>query len=118
MPLFHYTTKDRLTSITNQGVFRPSEDTQTDSVYGEGWYLTDLPPTTCEYLLMGKCWQRTTLFQRIRHFMEVEVIGAIPLLRRDNVHFVAKTNSVSFRILRQGAKPVCCFDRSKCPNRR
>jgi len=116
--LYHYTTEKRLDTILATGEFRPSQDPVHDSIYGVGWYLTDLPPGTCDYLLMKACWGKTTLYQRIRYYMEIEAVsGGYPTWKRHHVYFVPLATGMRFRLLLHGEVPKCCDDRNSCPNR-
>ena len=53
--VWHYTTESSLQEIKRTQQFSPSYFKQTDTTYGQGWYVTDLSPTTsifdlCEFL--------------------------------------------------------------------
>jgi hypothetical protein len=107
MALYHYTTEMRLQDILGSGKWHPSTDTVHDSTYGEGWYLTDLPPTTCEKVLMQYCWEKSTLHRRVEYYMMVAVVGALAQWVRDHVFLVPRRQGVSFTILHQGKAPEC-----------
>jgi len=107
MALYHYTTETRHEKIMKSGRILPSENTQYDSTYGEGWYLTDLPPSTCEITLMKSLWQRTTMHQRARHYLEVEVAGGNVYKMREHVYFVPKSAFVTFGLVSQGEVAEC-----------
>ena len=107
MSLYHYTTETRHNKIIASSRLLPSEDTQNDSIYGAGWYLTDLPPSTCEKTLMKHCWQKTTLHQRVAHYLELEVVGENVNKMRDHVYFVPKNPLVTFNLVSEGAVPEC-----------
>lgn len=107
MALYHYTTETRHANIMKSGRLLPSEDTQQDSTYGAGWYLTDLTPSTCEKTLMHYCWQRTTLHQRVRHYLLLNVVGGEPYYMREHVYFVPKSPFVSFSLVADGEVPEC-----------
>jgi hypothetical protein len=107
MALYHYTTETRHANIMKSGRLLPSEDTQYDSTYGAGWYLTDLSPSTCEKTLMQYCWQRTTLYQRVSHYLELGVEGGNVYKVREHVHFVPKSLLVTFKLVSQGEVPEC-----------
>jgi len=107
MALYHYTTEMRLEDILASKTWHPSTDTVHDSTYGEGWYLTDLPPTTCEKVLMGYCWQKSTLHRRVQYYMKVAVNGAQPFWVREHVFLVPRRQGVSFTVLEHGDAPEC-----------
>lgn len=122
MALYHYTTESRHDKIMTSGRLLPSEDTQHDSTYGPGWYLTDLPPSTCEKVLMAYCWQKTTLHQRVGHYLELAVDGGQANRMRDHVYFVPKSPLVSFRLISEGTVAECslkpCYSCPKNPELR
>ncbi len=109
MPLYHYTTESRHHQILRARNLRPSMDTQHDAAYGEGWYFTDLPPSTCEKILMYYCWQKGTLHRRVDYYFELQVAGgsARQVPYREHVFFVPINPYVSFHINRHGAVPEC-----------
>ena len=107
MALYHYTTERRLEDILGSGTFHPSTDTVHDAAYGEGWYFTDLPPDTCEKILMYYCWQKGTLHRRVRYYLQINVVGGIASRVRDHVYFVPKNPNVSFSVVNRGSTPEC-----------
>ena len=107
MALYHYTTEKRHNAIISSGEFYPSDNIQTDSVYGVGWYFTDLPPDTCEKILMRYCWERSTLHQRVKYYLQLEVVGGEAKWKRADVYFVRKSPLVSFKIVKHGKTPEC-----------
>jgi len=122
LALYHYTTETRLAGILDTGTFKPSENLRTDSVYGAGWYFTDLPPWTCEKVLMHYCWERTTLHPRVKYYMQIDVIGAEPIWKREHVYFVPKSSFVSFKVIQAGPTPECpdkpCYSCERNPEKR
>ncbi|OYD17268.1 hypothetical protein CH330_00580 [candidate division WOR-3 bacterium JGI_Cruoil_03_51_56] len=58
MIVYHYTTKEAYDGIISTKQFIPSFfSTALDAVYGEGWYFTDLPPSSSDeelYQLRGQ----------------------------------------------------------------
>ncbi|XP_020901062.1 uncharacterized protein LOC110239669 [Exaiptasia diaphana] len=50
--LYHYTDKDGAEGIQNSGVIKESRPERADAVYGPGVYLTDLPPSTPNNILL------------------------------------------------------------------
>jgi len=46
MTVWHYTSEDAIKEIKKTNKFSPSVFKQTDTTYGPGWYVTDLPPST------------------------------------------------------------------------
>ena len=53
--VWHYTSEDALNDIKKTKQFSPSFFKPTDTTYGQGWYVTDLVPSTpilelCDYL--------------------------------------------------------------------
>ena len=107
MALYHYTTKTRHDEIIKSGKFKSSSDTQTDSTYGIGWYLTDLGPNICDMVLMDYCWQKDTFHQRVKYYLQLEVVGGIANWKRDHVYFVPSNFGVSFNIIDHGEVPEC-----------
>jgi len=107
MALYHYTTETRHNQILESGVLQPSTNTQTDAAFGEGWYFTDLGPTTCEKVLMKYCWERLTLFQRVKYYFRLQPVGAVAEWRKPYVYFVPLRANVSFTILENGPIPDC-----------
>jgi len=112
MRLFHYTTEKRYYSILNSGRLDPSIDRSVDATYGEGWYFTDLRPGTCEKAIMVSCWQKTTMFQRIRYYLEFDIDDALIRKCRDHVYFVPIHAYISmpgkrFTLVSHGKNPEC-----------
>lgn len=107
MALYHYTTENRHNEILRTRTFYHSSDIQNDSTYGIGWYFTDLAPNTCEKVLMHYCWQRATLYQRVKYYFRLSVIGATVQWRRQHVYFVPANPTVSFNIEDHGQIPEC-----------
>jgi len=122
MALYHYTTETRLAHILATGRLQTSSDRQADSTYGIGWYFTDLHPGTCEKVLMRYCWERDTLYQRVRCFLQVQVLGGVPRLMRAHVYFVPQAPFVSFTPVNHGPIPECplkpCHSCASNPERR
>jgi hypothetical protein len=55
MTVWHYTSEKAINEIKKTSKFSPSVFKPTDTTYGQGWYVTDLPPSTpiqelCDYL--------------------------------------------------------------------
>jgi hypothetical protein len=53
--VWHYTYENAINEIKRTNKFTPSVFKPTDTTYGQGWYVTDLPPSTpiqelCDYL--------------------------------------------------------------------
>ena len=107
MSLYHYTTESRYKSILDDKKLEPSTDTTTDAVAGQGWYFTDLPPDTCEKILMNYCWERTTLHRRVDCYFELQVQGAQTFSVKEHVYFVPLKENVYFSIISQGRTHEC-----------
>jgi hypothetical protein len=119
MALYHYTTEKRHDKILQSQTLKPSLDTMHDASCGEGWYFTDLPPGTCEKILMLFCWNKGTLSQRVQYYISIEVVGGVPSRVRDHVYYVPLNPKVSFRSLSSGEVPECplkpCYTCDKNP---
>lgn len=107
MGLYHYTTETRHDSIIDDSAFLPSTDTVHDAISGKGWYLTDLPPATCEKLLMLACWGKTSLFQRIKYYLELNVTAGQATYSKAHVWFVPYSTYASFTVVSHGETPDC-----------
>ena len=51
MPLYHYTSDAGARGIEETGQLYHSSSSSTDATFGEGVYLTDLPPSTVSVLV-------------------------------------------------------------------
>jgi hypothetical protein len=76
--LYHYTTQDALQSILSSQELRPSlaRSRPRDVRYGEGQYLTDIPPGSMtgaqlSRLLLGHPFEA----RRFSHFLAIDVTG-------------------------------------------
>ena len=107
MALYHYTTETRYNSIISSGTLNASNNIKVDAAYGPGWYFTDLPPETCEKILMEYCWTRPTLHQRVKYYLQIEVRGGIASWQREHVYLVPQSPYVSFAVLDHGPTPEC-----------
>jgi hypothetical protein len=62
--LYHYTSSNGLTGILNDGIIERSGDNVADgdALFGKGVYLTALPPTTDDWLLLANNWDGSVEF--------------------------------------------------------
>ncbi len=106
--LWHYTDEQGLRGIRESCVLRPSlrETAPTDARYGDGQYLTDIPPGSMHprqlsRRLMGMPW----LAGRFTHYVEVDVAGLTLVLCRKSVILVPGREPLGLngRIVRLGA---------------
>jgi hypothetical protein len=75
MIVWHYTSEDALKEIKKTNKFSPSVFKPTDTTYGQGWYVTDLPPSTpikdlCDYLWTD---HSPTFQEKTKAYMKLEI---------------------------------------------
>jgi len=107
MALYYYTTDSRLPEGITRKVFVPHLKTQFDPLYGEGWYLTDLPPETCERTLINYCWKKYSRNERIKNYLEVEVEGGNAVFKKEHVYFVPRKSITRFVVKNSGQRRNC-----------
>jgi hypothetical protein len=106
--LFHYTTQAGMLAILSSGILLPSTRARNphDVRYGEGQYLSDIPPGTMSAArlsraLIGQPFQG----HRFTHYVEIDVRG-LPVTRgRAGVYVILGTQplDVTGRIVSSGA---------------
>jgi hypothetical protein len=106
--LWHYTDEQGLRGIRESCVLRPSlrEAAPTDARYGDGQYLTDIPPGAMppkrlSRRLVGVPW----LGRRFTHYVELDVAGLTLVPCRESVILVPGREPLGLggRIVRLGA---------------
>lgn len=108
MILFHYTTKASYDEIKRTGnLMKSSPWTTMDSAYGDGWYFTDLGPTTCDMAVAYHCWQNADLLERVQYFLKLEIHDSILKSCRDHVYMISTWNSNLIKYLDDGKNREC-----------
>jgi hypothetical protein len=106
--LFHYTTEAGLSEILSSQVLYPSVRSQNprDARYGDGQYLSDLPPGTktpgqLAYLFLNdpRGWKRFVCF------LEIDVDGLTVALVKPHVYLIPNTQNLDLihRIVSHGS---------------
>lgn len=103
---FHYTDERAYNQIRRTRRFRQSTRfTSMDAAYGNGWYFTDLPPSTDDTTIMQTCWRGGVNPTRLGYYLEFEIDPA--LATRTGVHtfVVKKWDSGRIRLVGGGPRP-------------
>lgn len=73
MIVYYYTSKSEYDEIMKTKELRPSYFLRViDSSYGEGWYFTDLSPTTSSIELCHHLWYQP-MFERVERFLVFDI---------------------------------------------
>jgi hypothetical protein len=73
MMVYHYTSEESYNEIKRTNEFRPSFfSTTLDAAYGEGWYFTDLDPSTPDDELYYHLWRRPVP-ERVKRYLVFEI---------------------------------------------
>jgi hypothetical protein len=84
MIVYHYTSKESYDEIMRTKEFRPSFfSTALDAAYGEGWYFTDLDPTTSDERLYYYLW-RQPVPERVKRYLVFNIENT--LLQQTRAH--------------------------------
>jgi len=86
--LYHYTSGNGLKGILNDGVIERSVGTG-DAVYGKGVYLTALPPTTDDWVLLANNWDGSVEF----YLTKVDNLNYCIQFRKEDLPRARKTDS-------------------------
>ena len=101
--VWHYTTEHAISEIQKTKQFSPSVFKQTDTTYGQGWYVTDLGPTTpilelCDYLWTD----RSQISQeKTKAYVKLEIDEKYLVYCRQHVYLL-KLESVNGNVLDVG----------------
>ena len=90
--VWHYTTESAAQLINNTKKFSPSVFKSTDTAYGQGWYVTDLPPNTlvpdlCDFLWTS---QATEAKEKTKAFVKLEIDKRYLQYCRPHVYLLRK----------------------------
>jgi hypothetical protein len=88
--VWHYTSESALQEIKRTKQFSPSFFKQTDTAYGEGWYVTDLPPTTPVFDLCDFLWtdRSSTTQDKTKGYVKLEIEENCLNYYRDHVYLL------------------------------
>jgi len=85
MIVYHYTSEEAYNQIMRTKEFLPSFfSTALDAVYGEGWYFTDLPPSSSDeelYQLWGQ-----PVPERVKRYLVFDIDKSLLQNTRDHVY--------------------------------
>ena len=103
MTVWHYTSEDAMNKIKRTSQFYPSVFKQTDTSYGEGWYVTDLPPSTPVQELCDCLWTDRSLStqEKTKAYVKLEVDDKYLAYCRPHVYLL-KLESVNGSVLEYG----------------
>ncbi len=86
MIVYHYTTEDAYNQIMRDKEFLPSYfSTALDAIYGEGWYFTDLPPSTPDEELYYHLWGHPEP-NRVKRYLMFDIEPTILENKRPHVY--------------------------------
>ena len=98
--VWHYTSEDALNDIKKTKQFSPSFFKPTDTTYGQGWYVTDLVPSTpilelCDYLWTD----RSQISQeKTKAYIKLEIDDNYLVYCREHVYLL-RLESVNSNVL-------------------
>lgn len=73
MIVYHYTYEEAYDQIMQTKEFLPSSfSTALDAAYGEGWYFTDLPPSTTDEELYHHIWRQPEP-ERVKRYLAFDI---------------------------------------------
>jgi hypothetical protein len=101
--VWHYTSENALNEIKRTNKFAPSVFKPTDTTYGQGWYVTDLPPSTpiqelCDYLWTDRSLQTQ---EKTKAYVKLEIDNRYLVDCRPHVYLL-KLESVNGNVLEFG----------------
>jgi len=103
--VWHYTTEDSINDINRTKKFFPSMFKPTDTTFGQGWYVTDLPPSTpiqelCDYLWTN---HSSETQEKTKAYVKLEIDDDYLVDCRPHVYLL-KLESVTGNVLDVGMK--------------
>jgi hypothetical protein len=107
MDLYHYTNQAGYNAIVTSGVLLPSTDRVIDATYGEGYYFTDLGPSSCERRIADACWQNKFMTFKVEYYIKFNIPYGLAKWCRSNVYLVTTGTMTNFNVLEKGRKPNC-----------
>jgi hypothetical protein len=101
--VWHYTSENAIYAIQRTNQFSPSFFKQTDTTYGQGWYVTDLAPSTpiqelCDYLWTD---HSPTTQEKTKAYVKLEIDEKYLSYCRPHVYLL-KLESVPSKVLDVG----------------
>jgi len=103
MTVWHYTSENAIKEIKTTKIFAPSVFKQTDTTYGPGWYVTDLPPSTPVQKLCDCLWDdhSPATQEKTKAYVKLEINDKHLVLCRPHVYLL-KPESVKGNVLNVG----------------
>jgi len=105
MVLYHYTTWENGQKILRTRQWFPSTDLVNDSTYGQGYYCTDLDPSTSDLLIALYCWQLRDQIDKVRFYIKIQVPDTWVRRCRDHVYLIPSDAISQIQVLDSGDKP-------------
>jgi len=101
--VWHYTSENAINEIQRTKHFSPSVFKPTDTTYGQGWYVTDLSPSTsildlCDYLWTDRS-QKSQ--EKTKAYVKLEIDEKYLVYCREHVYLL-RLESVSGDVLDVG----------------
>jgi hypothetical protein len=101
--VWHYTSENAIHEIQRTKQFSPSVFKPTDTTYGQGWYVTDLAPSTpildlCDYLWTNRSLETQ---EKTKAYVKLEIDDKYLVNCRPHVYLL-KLESVNGNVLDVG----------------
>lgn len=107
MMLYHYTNINAVRNIIDTGDFKPSTNTAIDAGFGMGWYLTDLPPDSCEIDIYNECFGGVKSGKKIDYYIYLDIPDSYIKKCKNHIYLVPINYGSDFEIIEQGKKDEC-----------
>lgn len=106
--MWHYTSATNLTAIVKSLRLEPSLQARNprDARYGDGQYVSDIPPGTLSASQLSYCFVRVPYaLRRFTHYVEIDVTGLEVIRGRENVFVIpgCKALDLTGRIVSWGS---------------
>jgi hypothetical protein len=101
--VYHYTSEKAINEIKRTNMFSPSVFKPTDTTYGQGWYVTDLGPSTpiqelCDYLWTDRSLETQ---EKTKAYVKLEINDKYLVYCRSHVYLL-RLESVNGNVLDVG----------------
>ncbi|WP_419197590.1 HYD1 signature containing ADP-ribosyltransferase family protein [Microbispora hainanensis] len=98
--MWHYTTEANLLAILDSLELYPSlrKENSKDAYYGDGQYVSDIPPGTMTRAQLSRCFLRVPwLPERFTHYVGLDVTGLEVIRGREHVFVIPGREALDLR---------------------